>query len=454
MSGFGNFIGNAGHISSGMEDRFMSGENQKLDLLVKQAQYQAYQQGLQDSQQARQGSRMAFQALGPPGQSPMGGQPGQQPGGVPQSVSIPGAQQMPPPSNFIGQGQQTGGAQNWPIGTPTQGIPSPVPGSAPIRQGGPMPGQMPPPPMPQGAPPQGRPAPGPQGMPLQGQPPRPPAQMGQPGGQQGGGLTISQMVDNLRSQNPDADPYTLMQALSQAAPLLRQEEQLELKRLQVAIQQQAADTKSDIADWKMKTGGGGGGQVYERALKERAVAAGINPTGKTTAQLEEEVSGAAKAKADGDGVQKQRYTRATEDIKKLVGEAKKLITDHPEAVGLWSSVATRQSQLAGTFGFDWSGAGDAKNPNAIAARKLDVTMGKLADAAGVADSYGGQGGATMAKKYDRLFGTRSLLNTKDLLNAQLEAMEGNMEIPGDLAPAPGISEEDQQSLLDKYNVPQ
>lgn len=308
---------------------------------------------------------------------------------------------------------------------------TPLPGATPMpSMGGGQPGGMPQSPMggmasPMGPPPMARPPQGgmpqaPQGMPgitvpgglPKGQmaAPAPPAQGGagtpMPGAPQGfsGRVPIRQLAQHIMGQNPDMDPLTLIDAMQQYQALMAPEDKKQYDELRLALQEDNLDIKRQLAE--VKAAGSGEDKTARRELENAARARGLDPTGKSTAELSAYVTKTPAPVKDTAG--ERRGKNAAADVRILADEIKKLVQKNPGAVGIWGKAAVTGGKIAG-------GSGQPASEDAKAAIRLRSKLTRLEQRLGVMDSAGGQGGTTFAKQWRETLGGNDWSQTPELL---------------------------------------
>lgn len=314
-------------------------------------------------------------------------------GGPPQNVGMPGATPMP------------GGQPPQQQGQPQLG---PTPQMTPIPR-----------------PPQGQPQGGAQASPTD--------------GLSGGGISIAQIVDHIKSANPNADPLTVYEALQNYQAMMKPQDAQIYKNLQL----QLAEMRLQLSADRERRAGDAPKVTASRELRNLALQHGVDVTGKTDEQIEKEVStatGKEKALTSARTTAGERRTEsAKKDVDGLTKQALAIIKQHPNAVGVWAAGDVLAAKAAGVVGYD-------APENAEAATQLQVILGKLADRAGVADAGSGTGGTQFAKRYEQILGSKKLFNTSQLLAAALEANVGDLSksLPADpsIGAAPeGVSDE-------------
>lgn len=391
-----NFLATLGNIGSAIGQ----GTNQYDAILQRKQQASAAAQRMQqidqqmkmtqqqfDMNQAallrdRNAATAAMQSI----MGPQGGQPAMP--GVPQSVPMPGATPIP--------GAQQGGPQ--------------------MPMGGPQPAPMPQRPMPPMVP---------QGQPGAGMPPQGAAPGGAPAA--GGGITISQFVDNLKTQNPNMDPLTMFEALQKATPLLKSQDQELIKNAQLQIAQQRADDAERMREWERDHKTDGSEKTESRELHAQALRVGVDPTGKTDAQVSKEVAAKTgqtftdlSAKRNKLSTQETRYNRATDDVKSITENIDKIIADNPKSVGAYGKL---YKGIGAAYGL----LEKPEPADAEAANKLNVEFEKLDQALGTAGSYGGMGASTLTNRWDRVLGDHSVFTNPQRVRDQLRAINSDLD---------------------------
>lgn len=403
---FAGFLGGAGNTLVAGQDRgydlMRRRQEQQVDNLKLQALKLQIAQSMQDRQQ-RAGAAQAFmEGFG-------GGQ------GVPRSMPYPGTQQIP--GGMPGHGTYAPPQQGMPQAGPPPGAPIPTPGGAPVRQGDFTPSAPPPP--------AGR-RPGMTGAPAA-----------------GGGISLAQFVDNIRSKNPNINPLELMDAVSAYAPLLKQEDQAQFREIQLQIQALRAEAALSRAE------GGGGNRTLGNELTMTAEKLGIDTTGKSDNQLRKEIAAASQKNQDQKTGRltagERRAAAAAKDVDDIVGQIRTIVTANPGSVGVYGRGAGLAGTAAGLTGHD-------APEDAAAAARLKPLFAKLEQRLGVMDSAGGAGGTQFAKQWKEVLGERSFWQTPELLMDELDSISNSAKPAYDgRSRTQGDNIDDIDALIRKYS---
>lgn len=380
MANFAQALGNLGNMMGGATNTYTALQERKRKEMMEDLQRRAFVQNMQMQEQqwqTQQGELQRQRTAASYAANALGNN--QQP---PQQLPMPGARPIP-------------GAVNQNSGVPILGATpqrSPMPPQLPPAGGGPGPGMAP-------------------GKPQQ------PAQ---------GGLSINQLADNIRAQHPDIDPLTLMDTMDKLAPYLKQEEQEVYRRDSLELRERLAKVTEEMAELKANKPDSGAA-VSRREMENQARAHGVDPTGKSDAELNALVSKQTKSELDDKSgkrnkpsAQEWRYTVAQKQVKGTADDIKKTLAAHPLSVGAYGKI---YKGVGGAYGL----MREPEPDDAAAANHLHEKFEELAQQLGVVGSIGGMGSSTLAKMWEKNIGGEDWLTNPSKLNDYLDSITGEVD---------------------------